>query len=228
MLAVTVDRGERGHLTAGWLLVDGAETEHGVQLERTVELCWSPLCPHIFCSFNNSPRCSSSASAARKHHLLSASVFLFPWITAGPASREVNIWAAKGRTQVESEICVAILHHRVWVWFTEAAISSEQEAGVVTTEKFWMRVDGGFWLWVRVHVLRGSSGGPGAVWWTGLLVCVSDKCLRLRLVRLCGQCVQGGGVTEQLKPGREEGLLSAEMSLKRSLFLICFHVKYFE
>lgn len=126
MLEVTVDCRVPGRLTVVWLLQDGAVTERGVQLERTVQPCWSPL---IIYSFNNSPCCSSSASPARKLHLLS--VLLFPWIAAGPAPLEVNIWAAKGGTQVESEICVAVLHHRVW--FTEAAISSQQEAGVVVT-----------------------------------------------------------------------------------------------
>lgn len=92
-----------------------------------------------------------------------------------------------------------------------------------------MGADGWFWFWVRVHGLGVSCGGPEAVWWADLLVRLSDDCLRLWLVWVCGQCVQGGGVTEQLKPGREEGLLRPEQTqvsliLKVSL-LFCFHFK---
>lgn len=116
------------HLTVSWLLQDGAVAKRGVQLERTVQLC---RCPHILYSLNDSPHCSSSACPSRKLHLISASVLLFPWITAGPVPLTVNIWLAKGRTQVKSEICVVILHLRVWI--IEGAISCKQEAGVVVT-----------------------------------------------------------------------------------------------
>lgn len=101
---------------------------------------------------------------------------------------------------------------------------------MVTTEQFWIGADVGFWLWIRVNVLGVSSGGPGTVWWAGLLVCLSDGCLRLWLVWVCGLSVQGGGITEQLKPGREEGQLSAEKTIFSSahVFWFCFYVKCFE
>ena len=190
------------HVTVGWLLQDGAVAKRGVQLERTVQLCW---CPPILYSLNNSPHCSSSACPSRRLHLISASVLLFPWITAGPAPLAVNIWLAKGGTQVKSEICVIILHLRVWI--TEGAISSKQEADVVVSiEQFLVGVGGGFWLTVRVYVLWVSSGAPWTARWAVLLVCLSDNRLRLWLVWFCGPCVQWGGVTEQLKSGIE-GLL---------------------
>lgn len=145
MLELTVDCRVSGGLTVGWLLQDVAGTECGVQLERAVQLDSaasvdaevrrSSPCPLIVCSPDDSPHCSGSASPARKRHLLSAAILLSPWVTAGPAPLEGDIRAAKGGTQVESEICVSLRRHRVWVRFTEAAIGSEQEAGVgVTTE----------------------------------------------------------------------------------------------
>lgn len=193
----TVDRRVPGHVTVGWLLHGvGAEAERGVQLERTfaswsmgVEDCWNLWCPLTVYSSNNSPHGSSSASPAGELPLLP--VLLSPLTTAGPAPLggvEVLL-AAKGSTHVNSKVSVALLHG-VCIWFTEAAIGSEQEATVaVTTEQFWLRF--------RVVVLGVISGGPQAVWGAGVLCCLSQDRLRLH--------VQGGGVTEQLKPGREEG-----------------------
>lgn len=129
MHEVTVDCRVSGHVL--WLLPDGAVTEYGVQLEQTVKLHWGPLYALIISSLNNTSRYSRSASPPREHHPLSASVFLFPWITVVPALLEVKILAAKERTQVEREIFVGILHHRVWI--TNGAISSKQKAGVVVT-----------------------------------------------------------------------------------------------
>ena len=161
----TVDRRVPGHVTVGWLLHGvGAEAEGGVQLERTfaswrscmgVEDCWNLWCPLTVYSSNNSPHGSSSASPAGKLPLLP--VLLSPLTTAGPAPLggvEV-LWAAEGSAHVKSKVCVALLHG-VCVWFTEAAIGSEQEAAVaVTTEQFWLRF--------RVVVLGVISGGPQAV-----------------------------------------------------------------
>lgn len=70
-----------------------------------------------------------------------------------------------------------------------------------------MGVGGGFCLRVKVYVLWVSSGAPWTARWAGLLVCLSDARLRLWLVWFCSPCVQGVGVTEQLKPGVEGQLL---------------------